>query len=212
MSNSESAKNAAVAAALRRAREKAAAAGNDVAADSAQAPGTEGQASAAGSESPKSAAVAAALRRAREKAAAAATSGNAAPSDDAHDGAEHDHEHHHDHDHDHEHHHDHDHDHDHGHDHEGHHHHHDQMNVADYTSAVGAYRRTFPNKQQQIEQTPDPAVREMLLNMERRGIETVFDRFDSQQPQCVFGMAGICCKNCFMGPCKITKRSPRGVC
>ena len=63
------------------------------------------------------------------------------------------------------------------------------MNVADYTSAVGAYRRTFPNKQQQIEQTPDPAVREMLLNMERRGIETVFDRFDSQQPQCVFGMA-----------------------
>ena len=86
------------------------------------------------------------------------------------------------------------------------------MNVADYTSAVGAYRRTFPNKQQQIEQTPDPAVREMLLNMERRGIETVFDRFDSQQPQCVFGMAGICCKNCFMGPCKITKRSPRGVC
>jgi len=25
------------------------------------------------------------------------------------------------------------------------------MNVADYTSAVGAYRRTFPNKQQQIE-------------------------------------------------------------
>lgn len=84
------------------------------------------------------------------------------------------------------------------------------MNVADYTSAVGAYRRTFPNKQQQIEQTPDPAVREMLLNMERRGIETVFDRFDSQQPQSVFGMAGICCKNCFMGPCKITKRSPRG--
>ena len=82
------------------------------------------------------------------------------------------------------------------------------MNVADYTSAVGAYRRTFPNKQQQIEQTPDPAVREMLLNMERRGIETVFDRFDSQQPQCVFGMAGICCKNCFMGPARSRSALP----
>ena len=66
MSNSESAKNAAVAAALKRAREKAAAAGKDAAENSAEAPETEGQSSAAGSESPKSAAVAAALRRARE--------------------------------------------------------------------------------------------------------------------------------------------------
>src|SRR5574344_749471 len=82
----------------------------------------------------------------------------------------------------------------------------------DYIAAVNAYRKTFPNKQQQIEQTPDPAVREMLLHMQELGIETVFDRFDAQQPQCNFGIAGVCCKNCFMGPCRITKKAPRGVC
>ena len=43
-------------------------------------------------------------------------------------------------------------------------------------------------------------------------METVFDRFDRQQPQCSFGIAGVCCKNCYMGPCRITKKCPRGVC
>lgn len=98
------------------------------------------------------------------------------------------------------------------------HHHHDASHphvhgdVKDYMAAVNAYRKTFPNKQQQIEQTPDPAVREMLLHMQESGIETVFDRFDRQQPQCNFGLAGTCCKNCFMGPCHISKKAPRGVC
>ena len=98
------------------------------------------------------------------------------------------------------------------------HHHHDPEHphvhgdTKDYMSAVNEYRKTFPNKQQQIEQTPDPAVREMLLHLQDMGIETVFDRFDSQQPQCNFGIAGTCCKNCFMGPCRITKKAPRGVC
>ncbi|MFR2647081.1 MAG: anaerobic carbon-monoxide dehydrogenase catalytic subunit, partial [Blautia coccoides] len=63
-----------------------------------------------------------------------------------------------------------------------------------------------------LEQTPDPAVREMLLHMQEMGVETVFDRFDRQQPQCSFGIAGVCCKNCYMGPCRITKKCPRGVC
>ena len=98
------------------------------------------------------------------------------------------------------------------------HHHHDSEHphvhgdTKDYMQAVNEYRKTFPNKQQQIEQTPDPAVREMLLHMQDLGIETVFDRFDSQQPQCNFGIGGTCCKNCFMGPCRITKKAPRGVC
>ncbi len=99
--------------------------------------------------------------------------------------------------------------HNHGH-HHGHSHSHGQVN--DYLQAVAEYRKTFPNKQDVMEQTPDPAVREMLLTMQELGIETIFDRFDQQQPQCVFGMAGICCKNCYMGPCKITKKSPRGIC
>lgn len=107
--------------------------------------------------------------------------------------------------------------HDHDHPHEsGHHHHGDESHrhdgVADYQAAVNAYRKTFPDKRRVIEQTPDPAVREMLLNMEAAGLETVFDRFDRQQPQCGFGMAGVCCRNCCMGPCRITAKAPRGVC
>ncbi|MFQ9440859.1 MAG: hypothetical protein ACLR13_07410 [Acutalibacteraceae bacterium] len=38
----------------------------------------------------------------------------------------------------------------------------------------------------------------MLLHMEEMGLETTFDRFDAQQPQCTFGIAGTCCKNCFI--------------
>ena len=44
----------------------------------------------------------------------------------------------------------------------------------------------------------------MMLRMEQIGISTVFDRFDAQKPQCSFGLAGVCCK--------ITPKSPRGVC
>ncbi len=70
----------------------------------------------------------------------------------------------------------------------------------------------FPGKADVIARTPDPAVREMLRHMEQAGIETAFDRFDAQKPLCAFGLNGTCCKNCHMGPCRITPRSPRGVC
>jgi len=73
-------------------------------------------------------------------------------------------------------------------------------------------RQKFPGKADVISRTPDRAVREMLKHMEQAGIETPFDRFDAQKPHCGFGMAGTCCKNCHIGPCRITPRSPRGVC
>lgn len=91
-----------------------------------------------------------------------------------------------------------------------HDHHHD--GVSDYIKAVTEYRKTFPSKQDVIENTPDPAVREMILHMEQIGCDTTFDRFDKQKPQCTFGLAGVCCKICNMGPCKITAKSPKGVC
>lgn len=78
--------------------------------------------------------------------------------------------------------------------------------------AVAAYRKTFPSKQDVIDNTPDPAVKEMILRAEQLGINTVFDRFDAQQPQCSFGLSGSCCRICTMGPCRITPKSPRGVC
>lgn len=126
----------------------------------------------------------------------------------------------------------HDHDHSHTHDHDHDHHHHDTQlphekwsthyhalgenhgapGVNDYMKAVRDYRKTWPNKQKVMAETPDPAVRELLYRMEQMGCDTVFDRFDNQQPQCTFGIAGVCCKNCFMGPCRITEKAPRGVC
>lgn len=88
----------------------------------------------------------------------------------------------------------------------------DKAFIRDYMNAVSEYRKTFPSKDEVLESTPDPAVREMILRQNQLGFDTTFDRFDKQQPQCGFGMAGICCKICNMGPCKITSKSPKGVC
>ncbi|MDE7062043.1 MAG: carbon monoxide dehydrogenase, partial [Lachnospiraceae bacterium] len=87
-----------------------------------------------------------------------------------------------------------------------------QAFIRDYMDAVNEYKKTFPSKQEVINQTPDPAVREMILRAEQLGIDTAFDRFDKQKPQCNFGLAGVCCKICNMGPCHITAKSPKGVC
>ena len=91
-------------------------------------------------------------------------------------------------------------------------HSHEEVFTEDYMQAVAAYRKTFPNKQEVIENVPDLAVKEMLLHMEQIGHDTAFDRFDKQQQQCSFGLCGTCCKICNMGPCKITPKSPKGVC
>jgi len=48
-----------------------------------------------------------------------------------------------------------------------------------------------------------PATEETLKIAKEIGIETVWDRLESQQPQCGFGLLGICCRNCNMGPCRI---------
>ena len=87
-----------------------------------------------------------------------------------------------------------------------------QAFVKDYNKAVNEYRKTFPSKQDVIDNTPDPAVREMILRAEQIGFDTAFDRFDKQKPQCSFGLAGICCKICNMGPCRITPKASKGVC
>ena len=89
---------------------------------------------------------------------------------------------------------------------------HEHGGVTDYMQAVAAYRKTFASKQDVLDNTPDPAVRELMLRLEQLGVDTVFDRFDAQKPQCSFGLAGVCCKFCNMGPCKITPKSPKGVC
>lgn len=58
----------------------------------------------------------------------------------------------------------------------------------------------------------DQASIETLAKAERDGVETCFLRVDAQGTACKFGTEGLCCRVCHMGPCKITPRSPRGVC
>lgn len=58
----------------------------------------------------------------------------------------------------------------------------------------------------------DSASLELLEKAETESIETCFTRMDTQRNQCKFGSGGLCCRICHMGPCKITSRSPRGVC
>ena len=61
----------------------------------------------------------------------------------------------------------------------------------------------------------DKTVDFLLDNLRQKGIETVWDRSEQQQPQCGFGELGICCRNCYMGPCRIDPfgQGPRkGIC
>ena len=46
----------------------------------------------------------------------------------------------------------------------------------------------------------------------RHDVHTAFDRMAEQHSKCNFGQQGICCRLCSNGPCKITPKSPRGVC
>lgn len=51
-----------------------------------------------------------------------------------------------------------------------------------------------------------------VLEGNRMGIETVFDRYLKMQPQCNFGRTGVCCRICLQGPCRITKKADKGIC
>lgn len=51
--------------------------------------------------------------------------------------------------------------------------------------------------------TIDLAAQELLKKAATDGIETIWDRFDAQQPQCGFGTLGVCCRHCIQGPCRI---------
>ncbi len=63
--------------------------------------------------------------------------------------------------------------------------------------------------------TTDPGTIEMLKVAQDHNLETVFDRFVAQQPQCGFGYKGICCRICLAGPCRIKAEegpASRGIC
>jgi carbon-monoxide dehydrogenase catalytic subunit len=58
----------------------------------------------------------------------------------------------------------------------------------------------------------DKASQEMIARMDESGRQNAWDRLETQLPQCGFGKQGICCRICTMGPCRITKKAPAGIC
>ena len=69
----------------------------------------------------------------------------------------------------------------------------------------------MPKKREVTEYTIDPAAQQMILRAEELGIGTAFSRADNMSP-CNIGAAGMCCKQCAMGPCRLTKNGDVGVC
>jgi anaerobic carbon-monoxide dehydrogenase catalytic subunit len=62
------------------------------------------------------------------------------------------------------------------------------------------------------ERVSDSASLEMLNKALADGVDTCFTRVDTQRSVCTFGKNGVCCRLCYMGPCRITPKAPRGVC
>ncbi len=54
-----------------------------------------------------------------------------------------------------------------------------------------------------MEKSTDKATMSMVAQAEKQGIPVVWDRFESQLPQCGFGESGLCCRHCMQGPCRI---------
>ena len=58
----------------------------------------------------------------------------------------------------------------------------------------------------------EAATNMLLETAEKVGADTWQQRVKNQTPHCRFGEDGICCRICSMGPCRITAKSPRGIC
>src|ERR1035441_1378695 len=56
----------------------------------------------------------------------------------------------------------------------------------------------------------DAASIEMLNKAAVDCVDTCFGRLDSQRNQCTFGKNGVCCRLCYMGPCRITPKALHG--
>ncbi len=66
-------------------------------------------------------------------------------------------------------------------------------------------------KQEVKKKSIDPATIEILCKMEAEGISNAFVRAENTKP-CPIGHSGVCCKVCFMGPCRLTGKTTVGVC
>ncbi len=58
----------------------------------------------------------------------------------------------------------------------------------------------------------DPTAQKLIEKAEHDNLELIWDRKKKMQPQCGFGISGICCRICTMGPCRISKKAEKGIC
>ena len=58
----------------------------------------------------------------------------------------------------------------------------------------------------------EQATNSLLENGSKVGADSWQQRVKNQTPHCGFGESGTCCRICSMGPCRITKKAPRGIC
>ena len=58
----------------------------------------------------------------------------------------------------------------------------------------------------------EQATNSLLENGSKVGADSWQQRVKNQTPHCGVGESGTCCRICSMGPCRITKKAPRGIC
>ena len=58
----------------------------------------------------------------------------------------------------------------------------------------------------------EAATNSLLETAQKVGADTWQQRVKNQTPHCGFGESGTCCRICSMGPCRVTPKSPRGIC
>lgn len=66
-----------------------------------------------------------------------------------------------------------------------------------------------------MEEKPKTADQVMLDRMKELKVETMYDRYQAQLPQCGYGSLALCCRHCNYGPCNIDpfgKGPKKGIC
>ncbi len=66
-------------------------------------------------------------------------------------------------------------------------------------------------KEKEQKKTIDPTTMELLCVCENESLNTVFDRAAATKA-CPIGASSACCKNCSMGPCRLTGKTEVGLC
>jgi len=64
-------------------------------------------------------------------------------------------------------------------------------------------KKSFLSRRQKVENENKDFNKELKEKAKKENIDLAWERLKKQQPQCGFGILGICCRNCAMGPCRI---------